>query len=277
MSSLNALNYLNVAAYVINAAVVFGIDYTGLPSNPQVSAQFPTLITPAGFAFAIWSIIFMSQAIYVIVQLLPPYRNTPLVQEGVGYNYVGACVAQATWAVLFAFEMIPLSAVAMVAILVFLARIVRNQHSIRTKSDSEATYEPVQSGVLDFWFLVFPFAIHGAWIVVAAFVNISIVLVFYGASANLQFGLAIVSLILLVLAGAEALLKTDEPNYTAAVVFAWALVSTIHTIRQCCQLISDEPLTRLHNTHSFLPSCLPFFHLTPCFPFVSFDSVCHLL
>ena len=273
MSSLNALNYLNVAAYVINAAVVFGIDYTGLPSNPQVSAQFPTLITPAGFAFAIWSIIFMSQAIYVIVQLLPPYRNTPLVQEGVGYNYVGACVAQATWAVLFAFEMIPLSAVAMVAILYFLARIVRNQHSIRTKSDSEATYEPVQSGVLDFWFLVFPFAIHGAWIVVAAFVNISIVLVFYGASANLQFGLAIVSLILLVLAGAEALLKTDEPNYTAAVVFAWALVSTIDTTRQCCQLISDEPLTRLHNTHSFLP----FFHLTPCFPFVSFDSVCHLL
>ena len=54
----------NLAAFGVNTAVTFGLGTRGLlgaRTNKAVSAEFPTLCTPApgGWAFAIWGPIFL--------------------------------------------------------------------------------------------------------------------------------------------------------------------------------------------------------------------------
>lgn len=41
-----------------------------------VSAAYPTLFTPAGWAFAIWGLIFIMEGVFAIYQLLPSVRST---------------------------------------------------------------------------------------------------------------------------------------------------------------------------------------------------------
>lgn len=95
---INQKNILNAVAYAVNLVVTYGIGVLGiggLPNNSELSEKYPTLITPAGWAFAIWAIIFISQGVFVVAQFFKKYRADPLVQDGVGYWYVGTCISQA--------------------------------------------------------------------------------------------------------------------------------------------------------------------------------------
>jgi len=47
-----------------------------LPSSHIVSAAYPTLFTPAGWAFAIWGLIFIMEGVFAVYQLLPSVRDT---------------------------------------------------------------------------------------------------------------------------------------------------------------------------------------------------------
>jgi len=102
-NQLTALNGINVATYLANTAVTYGsqLGWFG-PTNSQQSLKYQTLVTPVGYAFAIWGPIFVLQALFTFAQLLPSYRADPEVQQGVGYWYTAACVAQFGWTVSFA-------------------------------------------------------------------------------------------------------------------------------------------------------------------------------
>ncbi|RZK87514.1 MAG: hypothetical protein EOO62_39090, partial [Hymenobacter sp.] len=50
----------------------------GALSNGQMSARHPTLLTPAGYAFSIWGVIFSGLILYTIWQLLPRQRAAAL-------------------------------------------------------------------------------------------------------------------------------------------------------------------------------------------------------
>ena len=96
MSQLTTVNYLNLVGYIFNAFFTFfAAPIFGFPSNGELSDKYQTIVTPNGLTFSIWGIIFISQAIFAIVQMIPKYRDTKLVQEGVSYWYfVGAYVEQ---------------------------------------------------------------------------------------------------------------------------------------------------------------------------------------
>ena len=58
-SRLTNRNYLNIMAYVLNVVVTYGIGVGGifdLPTNDELSAKYQTLVTPIGWAFAIWGV-----------------------------------------------------------------------------------------------------------------------------------------------------------------------------------------------------------------------------
>ena len=58
------------------------------PTNTQLSAKYQTLVTPAGWAFAIWGPIFIWEGIFAIVQMLPRFRSNPIIQDGIAYWWV---------------------------------------------------------------------------------------------------------------------------------------------------------------------------------------------
>jgi hypothetical protein len=214
------LNYLNAAAYAANFFVTYAVGAGGVfdtPTNGELSAKYQTIVTPAGWAFSIWGIIFVSELIWTLYQLTPAYRDSPLVREGVSWYFIGVCAAQIAWTLTFSFEFTSLSLVAMLSILYCLLMIVTAQYKLDGNVSSQ-----------DYWVLKFPFSIHAAWIVAASLVNMNVVLVKLQVNANVQYIAALMSLGVLLLT-TTYFLRLTRPDFVVPLVSAWALVSGIET------------------------------------------------
>lgn len=221
--AIATINYLNVAAYVANVAVTYAIGAAGAfgaKSNAEISAEYQTLITPAGWAFAIWGVIFIMQLVWAVAQLRPTFRASPLVIDGVSWFYVGVAAAQIAWTFLFTFELISLSLIAMLLTLFFLDKIVGSQCRLGGTVSAP-----------DYWILKFPFEIHAGWILAASLVNISLVLVKWNVSATVQFIVALLSLGVLLLANVY-FLHLSRPILVIPLVLAWATVRTLCFVRE---------------------------------------------
>jgi hypothetical protein len=186
-NKLTKFNVANLVGYLVNATVTFGA--TGLlnrPSNGELSLKYQTLVTPAGWAFSIWGIIFTLQLVWASVPLFrKSQRNTPWIRA-VGYNYLYVCVAQSLWTVTFSYESILLSVLCMYAILWFLWRAVDQLLPLA-----------VDMTVGQYTANVAPLSIHLAWILAASFVNLNVLLVSQGVSDTVLFSAAVASLVLL--------------------------------------------------------------------------------
>lgn len=213
------VNIANLAAYAGNILLTFGFQsLTNYPDNGELSAKYQTLVTPAGYAFAIWGIIFLAQLIWTIVQLTSSYKSNPLVVNnddesgtttGVGYLYVAVCIAQCLWTIVFSIEQIPLSLVAMLSILISLVMIVERQSSYANTT------------IVEFWLLKFPLDIHCGWIWAASLVNFNVVLVAANTSSQVQTTFAWISLLGAV--PAIAIYYTwFKQVWTIPIVLAWA-------------------------------------------------------
>ena len=91
-------------------------------------------------------------------------------------------------------------------------------------------YDVAKKTLVEYWFLVFPFAINFGWIVCATLVTTNIVVVWAKASAVVQLTVGICSLALLVGAAIFALFVPARPNYTVAGVISWATVNNIVSV-----------------------------------------------
>ena len=92
----------------------------GALSNGQMSARHPTLLTPAGYAFSIWGVIFAGLLAYTVWQLLPRQREA-LLPGRLTPPLVLAVLATTTWTLVFSYELIGLSLVVMLTLLALLA------------------------------------------------------------------------------------------------------------------------------------------------------------
>jgi len=225
---IHHLNCLNAAAYLLNAAVTYLVGTYGVfgpNTQNDLSEKYQTLVTPAGFAFSIWGIIFTSQFIFVVAQLLiKKVQSKDAV--GVGYNYIGVCIAQAAWVIVFNFEIIWLSLPLMLTILYFLLKINVNQYH-----DSDETT------IRDSWLFQFPFSIHCGWILAASFVNLNVVLVKYSVSSSIQYYAALFSLLVLFHGAILPLVSLSKPQYVIPSVLSWALYGIYSELQDPKELI----------------------------------------
>jgi translocator protein len=220
---LKAVNYANVVGYIINTAVVFGSTYVGLQDNATLSAKYQTLVTPAGYAFAIWAIIFTAELIWTVAQLFPAYRSSDLVTTGVGYKFVWACLAQALWTIMFGLEKIAFSVAAMILILIPLVWIVSAFSSLSANN------------IAQYWILKFPFEIHASWIIAATLVNINLLLVAESTSAKLQTIVGWASLGIVVVVGiCYTLIRT----WVVPLVLVWASAAIAYELSNPKDLIT---------------------------------------
>lgn len=207
--------------------------WVGNGTNAELSEKYQTLITPNGTAFSIWAVIFLSQAVFCIVQMLPEFRSTVIVQQGVKYWYVFACFFQICWTLAFAYERIWMALIFMTHIWASLLGMLKAQYKLSvneldeidsmTNVDTNEDEERSSRKVLDFWIFRFPFAIHFGWLTAATALNISVYAVSKEASSEVQVAIGIVSLAVLHAASVWSLFGLlREPNFTVASVVAWA-------------------------------------------------------
>jgi len=223
MANLNRYNYLNIIGFAINALTTFGASkILNFPDQTELSEKYTTIITPDGPTFAIWGVIFLSQGIFAILQMLPAFRSLPVIQDGVSYWFALACLFQSSWVLAFGYEILILSLVFMGLLLISLLRIITLQSHI-LRSDSEKFY---------FWECRFPFAVHCGWIFLAFALNVNVVVVSRSDSEILQaiFG----ALSLLAFIGVVTYIELcvqGGPNYTIMAVFAWASAGIVRALR----------------------------------------------
>ena len=176
-----------------------------------VSAKYPTLLTPAGYAFSIWGLIFLALTIYAVWQLLPAQRRISL-PDALAKPLTLASIATGAWVVLFANELILPSVGVM---LLILGCLIVAYGRARRRIFADAA--PALAGV--------PLSLYLGWISVASVINITIGLrqlgwqTAEGASITLTLGL-----IFLVVALGLIMSRVFR-DMVFPLVVAWALVA----------------------------------------------------
>lgn len=176
------------------------------------------LITPENYAFAIWGLIYVGLIAYGVYQLRPAQRRDPLIQR-VDLLLLIACVAQIVWIFLFTLKFFSLSVIAMLAILLSLARAYWMLGIGQTRVSKRRR-----------WMAHIPFSLYLAWISVATIVNVACALYASGWQGS---GISYVgwTIIMMVVGGAIATYITytsDDATFPLVYVWAYAAIGIRH-------------------------------------------------
>lgn len=142
-------------------------------SQADISAMFPTKITPAGFAFSIWGLIYTLVLIAVIWMLYKNKdRRISQIIYSIGWWFNLSALANILWTLSFSYLKLPLSTLLIAILLISLTRILINLSKTGLKVSS-----------------IFPlaFGIYTGWVMIATVVNIAASLVQVGWD---RFGLS---------------------------------------------------------------------------------------
>jgi hypothetical protein len=201
---------VTIAANIaVNALPLFG------RSTAAVSAQYSVLVTPAGFAFAIWGLIYLLLIGFALYQFTPRARAEPD-RSGLGqifWPYLVACAANVIWLVLWHGLQIELTLLAMATLLLSLAVIyVRLDVGRSARHGAERLMVEL------------PFSVYLGWITVASIVNVSIVLSRFWGGAPLSPQLW-AGVLCVAAAGLAGIMVVRHRDAAYALVIAWALLA----------------------------------------------------
>jgi hypothetical protein len=207
--------FSNLLAFYFNVLIAYGIgaqsstwaEKLSLKSNKQISEKYPTLVTPAGYAFAIWGIIFSLEAISVcwMFTLSDKETNTehlhgriPFIFSEGSRLWILTCQLQCAWTLAFAWDQMFISTGLMIALMyAAISTYITNLFALET----QLTIADAPSESYAYFWAVLPFALHASWLIVATLVQLNIFVVSWNASSNVQVSFALLSLAVLLLMG----------------------------------------------------------------------------
>jgi len=148
-------------------------------TNGEISDKYHTLITPAGYAFSIWGLIFLGLLAFAVYQALPSQRTNPRFRA-IGWLVVINTLCNAIWSPLFNNELI---GVALFVILVMLGtatliehRLLARRHVPVVSVDPDATLPESAATATETWLARIPFSIYFGWLTVATILNVAVFL-----------------------------------------------------------------------------------------------------
>jgi benzodiazapine receptor len=205
VANLSAL----VATFIVNTyAAVLGLNgrQTG-----QISDLYPVLITPPGYVFQIWTVIYILLLIYGVYQVLPS-KSGQAFHGKIGYWFLLSCVANMVW--LFAWHwgfIVP----SVVPMFILLASLIM----IYLRLDIGRAEVPL----VERFAVHLPFSVYLGWITVAPIANVAAAFNYLGLG-GLGLGeatwTALVIAIAVAITAAVLLTRTD---IAYSLVIIWAL------------------------------------------------------
>ena len=155
---------LLVAISAWSMPVVAWLSNTGSfgPSNGEISDRYPTLIVAAGYAFAIWGLIFLLDVVYGTWQALDRTPDERL--RGIRPWTAAAFMLTSAWMIVFSLQWFWLALAIIWASLVCLLfstwQVSRTAHRIHGR-----------------WWQWLPLSLHAGWVSLAVFLNVAQVIV----------------------------------------------------------------------------------------------------
>ena len=178
----------------------------GGKTTGEISDLYPGLLTPAGYAFMIWGLIYALVAWFVVYQLLP--KNLALAGK-TAVLFSLSCVFNIVWLLAWHAEEILVSFIAIVALLItlgFLAKVVQAEK----------------------WFVRLAFDIYFGWITAATSACLFSLLTYFDPAwfdAKLVQALAVIVLLIVTLFAVINVVRAQGYAYSGTI--AWAIIGII--------------------------------------------------
>lgn len=199
-------------AFALLMNFLIGANVLNLPAINQISDRYATLLTPAGYAFAIWSII------YTLLIVLAVYQARDIFKSQAGNNlpqklgalFVISNICNGVWTYIFVKEWLGLS----VAVLLILTACL---YTLLARLRI-ATYDAPAKVIVCVWW---PLLIYTGWVSIASIVNIASWLQSVGVTLS-----PVAVCILLVIVGAGLVLLLIKRNVRELLLASiWAIVA----------------------------------------------------
>ncbi len=211
-------------AVLVTAAFQVYASYIGGGHIGTMAQEFRSPILPAGYAFAIWGLIFLLCGIYAIYQGLPAQGDNPLFRQ-IGWWTAGAFAANGLWIYVYTSRAFALAEIVIIigfvlAVSAFLRFVLSEQMSPRS--------------AVERWVVGPALGLLAGWLTAASLVGLAGTLIALGIMDGQSQAAEIVGVVLVLLGGAFAAgivfsARQGPPEawwaYAAAVV--WALVAII--------------------------------------------------
>jgi hypothetical protein len=214
---LTGISFLAMVAVNILANL---LPINGMTTG-DISDNYPSLITPAGYTFLIWTVIYILLCAYVVYQLEFNGRvrtMSPKISDHIRLFFAFSCLCNTAWIFAWHYRYIALSLVLIITILVCLS-IINKYIFLEELSPSEK------------FFVRLSFSIYFGWITVATMINTFVLLISIGWR---NFGLPaqiltiLAALIILIIASFYTI-KNRSIVYAATVIWAYVGIVVKHT------------------------------------------------
>jgi hypothetical protein len=209
-----ALLFFNTLSFGVTLYLnyLYGAGVGERKSVGEISNQYDTLITPAGYAFSIWGLIYLLLMCFIIFQWVSFFKNQnhkSLRPSSIWFGLSNSL--NALWIVVWTSEMLAVSVLVIFALLLCLLILV-------VKLKLETWDAPLDIIAFVWW----PICIYTGWVVVASVVNTSVLLYSFDFFENQVLWTC---LTLTVATGIYLFLTYNRNMREAALVGVWAFIA----------------------------------------------------
>ena len=173
-----------------------------------ISDKYPTVLTPAGYAFSIWSLIYLGMAAFSVYQLLGANLGR---FRSVRSLYIFSCLLNCGWIYFWHREQIGVCLAiifalfaALIVLLILFDRMEAHSGSLFTKA---------------------PFGIYAGWATAAAIGNFAIFLKYEDVELSISAWNVLGVLFILFAAALAVIVRLKLRNYFYPLAIAWALTA----------------------------------------------------
>lgn len=224
-----ALVFTVIFNYVSNTGVFNG------KTIGNVSDEYHTLITPAGYAFSIWGLIYLLLFAFVIYTgrslFSKNVREPHSAVKDIGWWFVISCVANCAWIVSWLYGLTGLSVIILLVMLISLLTIL-----LKTQKYQNGTEK---------WLINIPFQIYAGWITVAFTVATSSWL---AQMENFGFGISEITWAMIILSVVTAIhlfMTWGKNTAVFSLVAVWAFFAIANEDGQLNQISTFATITAI--------------------------------
>jgi len=206
LAVIAAVLYNVILNALAGAGLLFGVQ-TG-----AISDEIATAVTPAGPAFAVWSVIFLGTLVFAGWQARPAARGARY--DALAIPFIVANVLCGSWQLVWLNRLFAASAVVLFGIVAALVWLY-----IRLDRMGMTTAER--------WALGVPTALFLAWVTVAAPVNLTLWLHTLGWTNGALWGPILIGVVSAI--GATLLNRTGDVAFASVLIWAFAWIAVKHS------------------------------------------------
>lgn len=222
IKSLRLMNTIAFIALMVINTLADILPLGGVKTG-DISRIYPNLFTPAEYTFAIWAVIYILVAGFVLYQaglFDKGGDDSAETVRRIGGWFIASCLFNIAWIFMWHYDMIFLAVVMMLGLLITLIGLEK-----RTRDPHASTLKK--------WLVQAPFSLYFGWITVATIANVCVWLVklrWDGFGISPEIWTAVVLLVGAVIAIA-AILHDNDWVYGLAVLWAYVGILVRHIAR----------------------------------------------